>query len=346
MIFNYYHLEKKEMHKLLGYFWEKGENIENLIHSEDSNTLNELNRYFYQKYSRHPVILDSDKHDFFDPNCEIFKMFEHVGKDVGTNSGNVRLVTYNGKQYVLKHRLTYVYDRTDEAREKWRYEGCLKEMEMSYLFEDLKIQHTRQIHHIFVKREFFRQWQNYQNVYYVLMEYVPGDSVLHFDYGVRHNKHKPGRKLTINAAKTFMIEVFEVFQQLLKANILPRQFDDSNIIMEYKNNKITWKLVNYSPYEINPKKVDADDCRWQVSNMKSMFTWRVCEYTGHSNPENHNPMWSELEKKMVFHYEYFSNIQNQAYNAGKCKGFGDWPEESLTSLVTFSEDILNFLRQQ
>ena len=319
-------------------------NIDELIHADDPNALLTLNKYFHGKYGRHSVILEEDENDFYNPNIEIYKMFDKIGKDIGSNAGNVRLVTYKGKEYVLKNRLTYVFDRTDTAREQWRSDGCIKEMDMSYFLEDLRIPFTRLNHNIFVKREYCQRWKNYQNIFYILMEYVPGDSVLWFDYGVTFNGHKLGRKLTISSAKTFMIEVFETLVLLLKANILPHQYNDDNIIMIYDNDKISWKFVNYNNYELNPIKVDADDCRWIVSNMKSMFTWRVCEYTGYSNhkraPEKHHPFWKDLEKIFDYHYDKFSNIQDKA-----CKGYGDWPNDSLDSLIEFSNEVLSYLKK-
>jgi hypothetical protein len=318
-----------------------------MIHSTDLNVLYNINEHLYKKYNRHSVILDEDMKYFFDANNEIFKTFDHIGRDVDGNVGDVRIVSYKGTKYILKHQKSYIFHRTIEEKEIFRFNGCIKEMEMSYLLENLGITHTRQIHNIFVKREYYQRQNSYQNTFYVLMEYVSGDSVLLFDYGVTFRDHGPGRKISISAAKVFMIEVFKVFKLLLEANILPYQFNDSNIIIEYTDDYIKWRLVDYSVYELNPEKVNTNDCRCAITNFQSMFTWRLCEYTGYSNhklsPEKHHLMWKSLKCIFTSHSDKFDNIQDESYKNGQCKGHGDWPLNSLDSLIEFTDEVQSFL---
>jgi len=325
-----------------------------MSHSNDTKVLFKLNEQLQERYKRHPVIHSNDLNWFLDPQEEIYKVFDNIGKDVCGNWGNVHIVTYKGIQYILKHRLSYVWDRTKDAKEAWRSDGCIKEMEMSYLLEDLNISHARKVHHILTKRVFSQRAQEYQNFFYVLMEYIPGDSVMDFDYSVTFRGHKEGRKVSIFAAKRFMKEVFEVYLQLLHANMHTHQFNDNNIIMEYNNGEISWGFVNYSHYETPPQKITVDDVRWQISNLKSMFGWRLCEYTGFSNHKlakdyEKHPMWTELNNIFHKYYEKYNQIQKESTKADengnrKYKGHGDWPPASLKDLISFSSEVLEYLK--
>ncbi len=269
-------------------------------------TITSINRQLYEKYNRHHVL--TDQNFLFDPTIDPMSYFYNI-KDINGNTGTTFKVSMGSNDYVLEKLPQWAWE-SDEEYLTNQFDRWTNEMEVSYDLEDSNIPNTRHVHHIFIKRNYSPFWKKFYYCVWTLKEYFLGDSIMNFDYGAEYpsqyynnspyGKHKPGRLITLKAAKQFLTEVITVYIQLLKKGYIPYRYNDTEIIMRYENDKIEWKFVEYLYFERrNPK----NDNIWNgVVNFMGPLCWRLSTYTNYSihplSPKQHHPFWSGL-KEMV-----------------------------------------------
>lgn len=315
--------------------------------------ISSINKQLYDKYNRHHVLKDTVF--LFDPTIDPKSYFSHV-IDIDGNGGTTFKVSLGFENFVLEKLPHYVWHSEDEYL-KDQFEKWTTEVEVSYDLEDSNISNIRNVHHMFIKLMYNPRQQKKYYCFWTLKEYFEGDSIFYFDYGAEcpneyfsYGKHKEGRLVSIKAAKKFTNELITVFIQLLKKGYIPYRFNDSGIIIRYKNDNIEWKFVEYLYFK--KRNPNSGDISGMIDSFKSMLCWRMCGYTNYSNhklsPDQHHPFWTGLNSLMEEKYEYFAKIGKDEYqkyqNEGK-RWDQNFPilshEQFIKTFETFLEYVKN-----
>jgi len=325
--------------------------------NDNIEKITSINEQLYNEYNRHHVL--NDKRFLFDPTIDPKSYFSNV-EDINGNDETTFKVSLDYDVFVLQRLPQYVWE-TEEEYLKGQFEKLVGEMETSYEFEDYGIPNTRKIHHIFIKRLYSPRKQNFHFCIWSLKEYFPGESVSMFDYGAEHpfqyyntsgyGSHKPGKLISLKAAKEFAKEIISVYLQLLKRGYLPHRYNDSGIIMNYSDDKIQWRYVDY--LYCKKEEPNSDNVRWAINCFHSILCWRMCVYTNYSthklSPKYNHPFWNGLDSIMEEKSSYFSKIGSDEYKKyieqGK-RWEPNWPivprEDFIKTFEEFYDYIDNF----
>jgi hypothetical protein len=262
-----------------------------------------INEKLYKKYNRHHVLTDTIF--LFDPTIDPKSYFAHV-EDINGNQGTTFKVLLGFDSYVLEKMPQYFYENENEYMES-QFEKWVNEMEVSYELEDSNFTNIRKVHHIFIKLMYNPRQQVKYYCIWTLKEYFEGDDVLNFDYNVTFRGHGKGKLISMKAAKKFAIELFTVFIQLLKKGYIPYRFNDTGIIIRYKDDNIEWKFVEYLYFR--KEELTSSNIVTFIDNFRSLLCWRVCEYTNKKN----DPFWILLRKLLDVKYNHYTEIGQKEY---------------------------------
>lgn len=326
--------------------------------TEDMNELKTVegitrfNEHLYNKYNRHHRL--TDKTFLFDPTIEPVTYF-YVMEDISGNCKRKFRVSINGQNYFLKKELQAAW-LSDEEYLKEQLDFWTKEMEISYMLEDAGIKNTAKGFHIFIKRSYSAYSEKFRLFVWSLSEYVEGDTVQDFDYGAQlpyqfydtpsYGRHKPGKLVSLSAAKEFCKELISVYISILKLGYLPYRYNDRGIVIRYDQNagKIEWKFVDYLYF----KETDfpnSYDIRSAIESINFILCYRMCVYTNHSTHEKlsefHHPYWTKLSKMMTEKIKYFEDLGQQEYESYRKQNLRwdrNFPEISINECInTFTE---------
>jgi len=188
-----------------------------------------------EKKMKYPILPEKSLEYFLNPEIEIDDIFckNHV------SNNRVFVVNINGKSYILKHSPTYLYSSKEE-----NIENKIKKVENEIKYSEMFPKTFRKIHHVAMKVYWDEKNKTYAKELWQILEYVPGNNI---SWNI--DKQKMPVELILN----FLLELSELFKNLVDKNINPDGFNSENIIIKYEENKLNWKVVNYAHYEVIPE---------------------------------------------------------------------------------------------
>lgn len=189
-----------------------------------------------------------------------------------------------------------------------------------------------------------------------MKEYFPGDTITNFDYGAEYSsqyyntpsngKHKPGKLISMKAAKRFCEEVIYLYLYLTKNGYLVHRYNSDSIIIRYdeKKDKIEWKYTDYLFTE--KSQFNSDNLRWALHMFQNMLGWRICTYTNYSKFDEgkSHPFWISFNSLLKEKVEHYQKIGENEYKRYLQEGRGwqqNWPLLPSEEVISTIELVYN-----
>jgi len=268
-----------------------------------------------QTETQYPILTDQLLKNFMDPRLaieDVFSSREHFSNQ------NLWKITINNTTYILKHSPGFVFN-SHEENVKEKMKKVQNEIEFARFFQYKGITNFRKFHHAAMKIYWNSHYKCFMKEIWQIVEYVPGQSIIDFDYSVTHRGHTDlfvnslshayGKTIPIQTTLNFLLELAETHEKLMcQMFINPHQFNDNNIIINFENNQLKWKFLNYANYEENPTALTNQDVLWPIMNWSSIL-WRMLEYT----PNKDDPVLQSIDKFVKDYDErYRKNFKKDA----------------------------------
>ena len=279
--------------------------------------ITKINQQLTDKYNRHPVI--TDMNFLIDPTIDPMSFFTKVVDE--NNNGLVFEVTHERTRYVLQCKPKF-HSETEQQYLEEQFKVRINEIDVSYELEDSGFQNIIKIHHVFIKKTYDSYHKNFFYCVWVLKEdFMPTyEPILNFDYeanppndyydDLKFGKHLPNKLISIKAAKQFCKEYLVTYVKILEIGYLPCNYNYIGIAINYKNDFISWKFVDYAFFQrMVPT---ARYISRALTELSTTLTYHLCKYTNHSVKENdstnHHPFWSALEQQIKNKGEKYNKL--------------------------------------